>query len=143
MSLLFQVTARPVSALPAESRGTAVSCTICPRRGLALAGLTVTDATGTSLTLIVAVALCPSTAAVIVAVPTAFAATNPPESTEAMIVSLLFQVTARPVSALPAESRGTAVSCTICARRGLALAGLTVTDATGRSLTVTVALSSN
>ena len=48
---------------------------------------------------------------------------------------------ARPVSPLPAESRGVAVSCTVPATTTLAAAGVTLTAATGTGSTVTVAVS--
>ena len=47
LSLDDQVIVRPVKALPFASLGVAVSCTVCPTVRLAVAGLTVTDATGT------------------------------------------------------------------------------------------------
>jgi hypothetical protein len=103
-----------VSAFPAESRGVAVSCVVAPTPTLAVAGLTVTVATGTWLTVTDAVPLFPSLVAVIVAVPTARAVTSPLPLTVAIVVLLLTQVTVRPVSAFPAESRGVAVSCTVC-----------------------------
>jgi hypothetical protein len=51
---------------------------------------------------------------VIVALPTVTAVTNPLPLTVATAAALVAQVTVRPVSALPAESRGVAVSCTVC-----------------------------
>ena len=54
------VTARPFSALPLASSGVAVSCAVCPTATLAVAGLTDTNATGTTMTAIAAVsALAP------------------------------------------------------------------------------------
>src|SRR5207249_3216957 len=49
-SLVVHVTGRPASGPPAESRATAVSCTAEPTRMVAEVGETVTDATGTGLT---------------------------------------------------------------------------------------------
>src|SRR3989475_11005736 len=46
-ALLAQVTTRPASGVPLASFGVAVSCTVCPTCTLAVAGLTVTDTTGT------------------------------------------------------------------------------------------------
>src|SRR2546425_8849692 len=69
--LVVQVTTRPVSGLPLASFGVAVSCTVCPACTLADAGLTVSDATGTTVTVIAAPPLCPSLAAVMVAGPAA------------------------------------------------------------------------
>src|SRR5882672_5261021 len=72
-ALLDQVTTRPVSTLPAESLVTAVSCRVDPMLTLPGDGDTVTDATGTTVTVIDAVPLLPSLVAVIVADPTATA----------------------------------------------------------------------
>jgi hypothetical protein len=113
-ALVAQVTTRPVSAFPTESRGVAVSCTVAPTPTLAVAGLTVTVATGIWLTVTVAVPLFPSLVAVIVTLPAATAVTNPLPLTVATAVLPLAHVTVRPVRALPAESRGVAVSCTVC-----------------------------
>src|SRR5438034_6278661 len=108
--LLDQVIVRPVSGLPLTSFGVAVSCSVWPACTLAGAGLTVTDATGTLVTVIADVPLFPSLAAVIVADPAALLVTNPPAFTLATAVLLLDQVTTRPVSALPLASFGVAVS---------------------------------
>src|SRR6266511_1967922 len=45
-ALLAHVTTRAISALPIESLGVAVNCTVCPSGTLAVAGVTATDATG-------------------------------------------------------------------------------------------------
>jgi len=140
---LAQVMLRPVSGIPAESRGVAVNCTVPPTRMLAVAGLTVTDATGTRLTATVAVPLFPSLVAVIVAVPTAAPVTSPLPFTVAATGLLLAHVMLRPVSGLPAESFGVAVSCTVPPTRTLAVAGLTDTDATGTLVTTTGAVSAS
>ena len=71
---------------------------------LADAGLTVTEATGTIVTMMAAVPLLPSLVAVIVAEPAATAETRPVALTDATAVLLLDQVRTRPVSVLPAES---------------------------------------
>src|SRR5438094_5082701 len=107
--LLAHVTARPVSALPAESFGVAVSCAVCPGVSLAVAGETCTEATGTIATLIVAVAVLLSLVAVIVAEPWVTPATCPVLLTVATLGLLLAHVTGRPVSVLPAESLVVAV----------------------------------
>src|SRR6266550_4143702 len=98
-----------VSALPAESFGVAVSCTVCPGVRLAVAGETCTEATGTIATLIVAVAVLLSLVAVIVAEPWVTPATCPVLLTVATLGLLLAHVTGRPVSVLPAASLGVAV----------------------------------
>ena len=69
--LLDQVTTRPVSVLPTESLVAAESCCVAPTRMLAEAGLTVTEATGTFVTVIADGPLLPSLVAVIVADPAA------------------------------------------------------------------------
>src|SRR6266566_701156 len=111
--LLDQLIVRPVSGLPLTSFGVAVSCSVWPAGTLAGAGLTVTDATGTLVTVIADVPLFPSLAAVIVADPAALLVTNPPVFTLATEVLLLDQVTTRPDSALPLASFGVAVSWTV------------------------------
>src|SRR6266567_1516295 len=110
---LDQVIVRPVSGLPLTSFGVAVSCSVWPAGTLAGAGLTVTDATGTLVTVIADVPLFPSLVAVIVADPAALLVTNPPAFTLATEVLLLAQVTTRPDSALPLASFGVAVSWTV------------------------------
>jgi len=131
-----QVTTRPVSAAPLASFGVAVSCTVCPLCKFAVAGLTVTDATGTLVTVIAAVALLPSLVAVMVAEPAPAPVTNPLPLTVAAAGLLDAHVTTRPVSAAPLASCGVAVSCTVWPTCRLAVAGLTVTDATGTVDTV-------
>src|SRR5437899_7945905 len=49
--LVFQATARPLSRLPVASLSVAVSCTVPWAYRFGAAGLTVTEATGTRLTL--------------------------------------------------------------------------------------------
>src|SRR3989442_3351673 len=135
-----QVTTRPVSAAPLASFGVAVSCTVCPLCRFAVAGLTVTDATGTLVTVIAAVALLPSLVAVMVAEPAPAPVTNPLPLTVAAAGLLDAHVTTRPVSAAPLASCGVAVSCTVWPTCRLAVAGLTVTDATGTLVTVIAAV---
>ncbi len=139
-ALVVQVTTRPVSALPLASLGVAVSCTVCPAGTPAVAGLTATDATGTVLTVMAAGALCPSLVAVIVAVPAATPVTSPLPVTVATAGALVAHVTTRPLSGWPFASLGVAVNCTVCPTVTLAVAGLSVTDATGALLTTTVAV---
>src|SRR5256885_8875396 len=78
---------------------------------LADAGATCTEATGTIITVIAAVAFLPSVVAVIVAEPWVTPATRPLLLAVATPVLLLVHVTGRPVSGLPAESAGVAGSC--------------------------------
>src|SRR6266853_1794759 len=136
--LLDQVTTRPVSALPLASFGVAVSWIVCPCWILAEAGVTVTDATGTFVTVIAAVPLCPSLVAVIVADPGAMAVTFPFTSAMATDVLLLAQVTTRPDRTFPLASFSVAVSCTAWPASTVADAGLTLTEATGTVQPATV-----
>src|SRR3989442_4279426 len=131
-----QVTTRPVSAAPLASFGVAVSGRVRPPCKFAVAGLTVTDATGTLVTVIAAVALLPSLVAVMVAEPAPAPVTNPLPVTVGAAGWLDAHATTRPVSAAPLASCGVAVSCTVWPTCRLAVAGLTVTDATGTADTV-------
>src|SRR6266550_7151538 len=133
-------TVRPVSVVPLASLRVTVSCTVPPTGRVAGAGLTTTVATGTSATVTVALPVRPSLMAVIVAVPTAPPVTSPLADTDATVGALEVHVTARPVSALPAESFGVAASCTVCPTPMLADAGATCTEATGTIATLIVAV---
>src|SRR5438093_631609 len=133
--LLPQLTVRPDNGLPFASFGVAVSCTVWPTCTDAVLGLTVTDATGTVLTVIVAVPLCPSLVAVIVAAPAVTPVTSPLPLTVATAVLLLAQLTGRPDNGLPFASLGVAASCTVWPTCTDADAGLTATDATGTLVT--------
>src|SRR3989442_10908792 len=107
---------------------------------LAVAGLTVTEATGTLVTVTVAVPLCPSLVAVIVAEPAATPVTRPLADTVAAAALLVAQVTTRPLRAVPLASFGVAVNWLVAPTVTPAAAGLTATDATGTFLTVTAAV---
>ncbi|OLC72098.1 MAG: hypothetical protein AUH78_16705 [Gemmatimonadetes bacterium 13_1_40CM_4_69_8] len=135
---LVHATLRPVSGLPFASLGIAVSWTVPPVCRLAAAGVTATDATGTAVTVIAAVPLCPSLVAVIVAEPAATLVTRPPAFTVATAVLLLDQPTARPDSGLPLASLGVAASCIVCPAGSVADAGVTATDTTGTATGLTV-----
>src|SRR2546428_6535007 len=139
--LLVQVTARPLSTLPAASFAVADSCAVCPTVTLADAGLTVTVATGTFETERDAWPLWPSLMAVMVAVPAVTPITSPVPLTVATPELLLAQVTVRPVSTFPAESRVVAESCAVCPTVTPEVTGLTLTDATGTGFTTTVVVS--
>jgi len=78
---------------------------------LAAAGLTLTEATGTLATEMVAVAVFPSLVAETVVDPAATAVTRPDDETVATPPVELDQLTARPTKTLPAESRVVAASC--------------------------------
>src|SRR2546421_970510 len=137
------VTTRPESGVPFASFGVAVSCSVSPTSTLAGDGVTVTDATGTRVTVTLDVPLCPSLVALVVPEPAVTPATSPLALTVAMFVLLEAQVTVRPDSGFPLASRGVAVSGTVLPSFTEALAGVTDTDATGtrQPPTVTVAAS--
>jgi len=136
--LVAHVAVRPVNVLPFASFIVADSCTVWPTVTVGAAGLTVTKATGTLDTVMVEVPLFPSLVAVIVAVPTVIPVVSPLLVTVAAVVLLLAHVTVRPVSTLPPASLRVAASWTVCPTVTLADAGLTVTDATGTLVVVTV-----
>src|SRR5207249_4195137 len=138
--LLAQVTVRPLSGFPFASFGVAASCTVWPACTDAVAGLTVTDATSTVLTVIVAVPPCPSLVAVIIAEPAVTPVTSPLPLTVATAVLLLAQLTARPDNGLPFPARVIAASSAVCPTPIVAVAGVTLTDATGSGHPVTVTL---
>src|SRR5438309_10562189 len=133
------VTSRPDSARPFASSGVAVSWTVSPTWVAAVAGLTLTDATGTGVTVTAALPVFASLVAVIVTAPAATLVTSPVEDTVATAGALDAHATARPESTLPAASVRIAASCTLAPTSTTALAGLTVTEATGTRLTVTAA----
>ncbi len=95
---------------------------------------------GAAVTVTAAVPFWPSLVAVIVAVPTTPPVTRPLPLTVATPSALLAQVTVRPVSTLPAASLRVAVNCCSAPTTTLALAGVTVTVATGAVLAVVVPL---
>jgi hypothetical protein len=135
-----QVMDRPESTWPAESVKVAVSCTVAPTSTTAVTGLIATDATGTFATLIAADAPIPSLVAVIVTDPAATPVTSPAADTVAMAGFELVQVTARPVSTVPAASLGVALSCAAPPTETFAAVGLTTTEATETVDTVTAAV---
>src|SRR6266480_1998617 len=141
-ALELHATVRPdsVSVLPAASLSVTANCTVPLAGTIVVAGLTTTDATGTSVTVAAALPAFPSLVAVIVAVPAAMPLTSPLLLTVATAALLLAHVTGRPVSAAPAESFGVAVSWTVCTTGRLAVAGATATVATGTIITVTAAV---
>src|SRR5436309_1509186 len=137
---VVQVSARPLSTLPLASLRVAVSCTVPPTYMLGAVGLTVTDATGTIATVTLVEPLCPSLVAVIIADPAATPVTSPAADTVAIAVFELVHATPRPVSTFPAASFGVALSCVVAPTKTFAVAGLTVTEATGTLDTVTAAV---
>ena len=100
-------------------------------------GFTVTDATGTLVTVTVDVPLLPSLVAVIVAVPAALAVARPLALTLATPELLLAHVTTRPDRVLPFASLSVAVNCTVWPTCTPADAGVTATEATETGVTLT------
>src|SRR5437773_446423 len=93
-------------------------------------------------TVTVALPLCPSLVAVIVAEPAAAPVTKPLPVTLATDVLLLAHVTVRPDNGVPFASFGVAVSCTVPLTWTEAAAGATLTEATGVGhVTVRIAVS--
>src|SRR3989449_294696 len=137
--LVVQVTVRPLSTLPLASLSVAVSCTVPPTYTLGAVGLTVTEATGTRLTVTAALPLLPSLVAVIVTAPAATPVTSPVAETVAMPALELVHATDRPASTFPAASFGVALSCCVPPTRRFADAGLTTTEATGTLDTMSAA----
>src|SRR2546422_329690 len=68
---------------------------------------------GAAGTVTLALPLCPSLVAVIVAVPATFAVTRPLALTDAAVVLSLDHVIVRPDSGVPLASCGVALSCTV------------------------------
>src|SRR5436190_956584 len=155
--LVAHVTVRPVSVSPLASFVVAANCTVALTAIVAVAGATVTEATGTGMTVMLAVLLFPSLVAVmvigpptfcavtspfaslvavIVTVPTPVPVTRPFASTVAMFPFAVDHVTLRPVSGLPFASFGVAVSCAVPPMTMLAVGGETSTVATGTGVTV-------
>src|SRR5437588_9776870 len=95
---------------------------------------------GGAVTVTLAVPLCPSLVAVIVAAPGATALTRPLPLTVATAVFPLAHVITRPPRAFPLASYGVAVSCTVCPCGIVTVGGVTATAATGTLATVTDAV---
>ena len=134
---LDQVTVMPVSTLPFASLRVATSCLVPSVIIVADWGLTLTDATATLATVIRAVPVFPLDVAVIVADPGANPVTNPVAETVTADGLELDQATVWPVSTVPFASLMVAASCLACPVANVAACGLTVTDATVISATVT------
>ena len=137
--LVAHVTTRPLNGLPLASRRFAVSCAACPAATLSVAGLILTDATGTTFTVTAALPVLPSLVAVIVTAPAATPVTSPVAETVAVAGALDAQVIARPGSTVPPASFGLATSCALAPTSTSAVAGLITTEATGTFATVTAA----
>jgi hypothetical protein len=132
-----QLTVRPTSVAPLASFGVAVR-TWVPATIIAVTGAeSVTLDTGTALTVIELLPVCPSLVAVIVTGPPALTAvTSPAPSTVATETLADDHPIVRPVRIFPAASRVTAASCRVPPTTMLAEPGVTVTVATRTGLTV-------
>jgi hypothetical protein len=140
VALLVHTTVRPVSGrmLLAASRATTVACVAVPVVRLESVALTLTDATGTGVTVSRNVAgPTPSTVTPTVLLPAATAVTSPDPETDATPVALLVHTTVRPVSdrMLLAASRATTVACVVVPLVRLESAAVTLTDATAAGAT--------
>src|SRR5438874_11394843 len=93
VSLLAHFVFLATRVSPVASRGHALSDTDFPTITLSAAGLTLTEAKDTGVTVIFEVPLLPSIAAVTVVDPAALAVTIPVGLTGATVVSLLVQIT--------------------------------------------------
>ncbi len=135
--------ATPLIAFPAESRGTALSWTVCGGVRLAAGGVTVTAATGTRSMVTLAVPSMPSHVALITTAPVETPVTVPvTASTVAIDWFDDVHTIVRPVSGWPAPSSGVAEkvreyvapACTVAG------AGVTTTETTGWLITVSCAV---
>src|SRR5207244_5044925 len=135
------VTARPDSGVPVASFGVAVSCAVWPLWRATVAGATVTDATGTFETVMLADALWPSLVAVMLAEPVPAAVTRPAPLTVATDPLSDDRVMVRPVRTLHPDSVRVAWSWTVPPTTSVADEGARLTVATGASVIITVALS--
>ena len=113
-----------------------MSCTVAFVKMLAVAGATVTVATGALDTVTSDVPFTPSLVAVIVAVPAVTPVTRPLLLFTVAADALELHTTVRPVNGLPPASFSVAVSCTVAFVKMLAVAGATVTVATGTGVAV-------
>src|SRR5437868_4148040 len=135
LSLVDQDTARLGSKLPAASRKSARTVTLSPTARVAVSGTTVTVATGAAAaTLMLASPVFPSLVARSEANPGARARTKAEVFAIVIFttdVSVLNHETDRLLRLFPAESRSCAVNAALSPAVRLALAGTTVTVATG------------
>lgn len=131
---------RPVSATPFASRADAEAIWVSPTRMVALLTAIDTDATGTWVTVSVALPDFPSDVALIFVDPGDVAVTTPKASTDATAAFDDCQLTARPVSDVPCASVAVAMACVVCPGRSEVTPSTTPTDATGAGVTVTTAI---
>jgi hypothetical protein len=132
------MTVRPVRTAPFASRVVAVACEVSTAVIDVGASATVTAVTGARETVIEDVAVLPSLAAVIDTLPAPVAVTNPFASTAATAGLLELHAIARPERTFPLASFVIAESCCVGSipKMRFAVAGLTVTVATGDGVTV-------
>jgi len=133
------VAVRPVRTLLDASFATNVICVVAPTMIDDDPALTVTDATGTTVTVTVAVPVIPSLVAVITDVPTATPFTSPVAAFTLALAGVPDDhVIVRPVSVLPPASLSVATNVVESPTAMLAADGDTVTVLTGTGTTVTV-----
>jgi hypothetical protein len=142
--LVLQATVWPLNGFPEASFTVAVRFVVAPMLTVADDGDTLTDATvgaggGGAVTTICDVPLFPSLVAVMVALPAPTAVTSPADDTVATPLLLDDQEIWRPASAFRLASSGVAVNATVAPTSTDADDGVTATDATGTSDTLTVA----
>lgn len=109
---------------------------MAPAITFAVAGLTVTEPTGTATMFIVALPVFPSLVAIIAVEPTPVAVTSPVEDTVAIAVLPVLHVTTRPVRTVWFKSYVVAVACAVWPTWMLEAKGDTLTESTGIGVTV-------
>jgi hypothetical protein len=139
VALELHVIARPVNTPPFASSVIAIAWDVPTAVIEFEVRDTVTEATGTGITVIEDVPDFPSLVALIDADPSARVVTSPFGSTVAIVLSVEDHVTPRPVSGVPLASFVVAVSCRVDPTITSAVAGLMLTVATGTGVTVRVA----
>jgi hypothetical protein len=139
-ALVDHVTTRSVTTVPATFFTSTDSGAVWPTIIADVAGATTTDPTASGGTVIVAVPVFPSLVAVIVVPPGATAVTTPAVDTVATALFAELQLTPRPGSTFPSASFIVAVNVVVWPTTTTAVAGVTVTVATGAISTLTVAV---
>jgi hypothetical protein len=131
------VTVRPVRTVPSALFVVGVNAALWPGSSARLPGWSVTDATGTGATVIVAVPVWPPLVAEMLAVPAARPVTIPVVETVATATLLDVHVTTASGTTAPAASFTVAVSAAVPPAWTFAELGSTATLAMGRGTTVT------
>jgi hypothetical protein len=127
---LCQATTRPLRTFPCASLTVAVACVVCPLESVLLASATVTDAAGTSRTLMDAVAFLLFDWAVMMARPFATPVTSPASDTVAMAVFEDVHLVLVPVKVRPSASNAVAMSWTLSRGTMEAFCGVRLIEAT-------------